>query len=149
MCGMATLAMEVSSASMKVASVTVMAITHGFAFGRHVSWNESVAAAASAGPFDRCAEISACEGRRLLRVKDSAPSVETRPLLAPLPQGADENRSAGLQTVCPEGLPALRHVTTPILRIASRREDLKIGQGRVRDSGRHPGYAWQQSPAAP
>jgi hypothetical protein len=36
---------------MKVASVTVMAMTHGLARGRHVSWNESVAAAASAGPF--------------------------------------------------------------------------------------------------
>jgi hypothetical protein len=31
---------------MKVASVTVMAMTHGLARGRHVSWNESVAAAA-------------------------------------------------------------------------------------------------------
>jgi len=39
--------MEVSSASMNVASVTVMAITHGLALGFHVSWNESVAAAAA------------------------------------------------------------------------------------------------------
>ena len=46
MWGMATLAMEVSSASMKVARVTVMAMTQGLARGRHVSWNESVAAAA-------------------------------------------------------------------------------------------------------
>ena len=45
MWGMATLAMEVSSASMKVARVTVMAMTQGLARGRHVSWNESVAAA--------------------------------------------------------------------------------------------------------
>jgi hypothetical protein len=30
---------------MKVAMVTVNAITHGLARGRHVSWNESVAAA--------------------------------------------------------------------------------------------------------
>jgi hypothetical protein len=45
MWGMATLAMEVSSASMKVAMVTVMAMTHGLARGRQVSWNESVAAA--------------------------------------------------------------------------------------------------------
>lgn len=57
MCGIATLAIDVSSASMNVASVTVMAITHGFALGRHVSWNESVAAAASSGPFDRSIEI--------------------------------------------------------------------------------------------
>jgi hypothetical protein len=47
MCGMATLAMDVSSASMKVAIVTVMAMTHGFARGRHVSWKESVWAAAA------------------------------------------------------------------------------------------------------
>ena len=38
MWGMATLAMEVSSASMKVASVTVMAMAHGLARGRHVWW---------------------------------------------------------------------------------------------------------------
>jgi len=48
---MATLAMEVSSDSMNVAIVTVMAMTHGLARGRHVSWNESVAAAArGSGP---------------------------------------------------------------------------------------------------
>ena len=47
MCGMATLAMDVSSASMKVAMVTVMAMTHGLARGRHVSWNEVEAADAS------------------------------------------------------------------------------------------------------
>lgn len=41
MCGMATLAIDVSSASMNVAIVTVMAITHGLARGRHESWNES------------------------------------------------------------------------------------------------------------
>src|SRR5579863_4407037 len=51
MCGMATLAMEVSRASMKVARVTVMAMTQGLARGRHVSWNEIVAAAANAAPF--------------------------------------------------------------------------------------------------
>ncbi len=44
MWGMATLAMEVSSASMKVAMVTVMAMTQGLARGRHVSWNDAVAA---------------------------------------------------------------------------------------------------------
>ena len=38
MWGMATLAMEVSSASMKVARVTVMAMAQGLARGRHVSW---------------------------------------------------------------------------------------------------------------
>jgi hypothetical protein len=37
MWGMATLAMDVSSASMKVASVTVMAMAQGFARGRQVS----------------------------------------------------------------------------------------------------------------
>ena len=47
MWGMATLAMEVSSASMKVARVTVMAMAQGLARGRHVSWNVVVAAAAS------------------------------------------------------------------------------------------------------
>jgi hypothetical protein len=36
---------------MKVARVTVMAMTQGLARGRQVSWNESVAAEASAGPF--------------------------------------------------------------------------------------------------
>lgn len=34
MCGRATLAMAVSSNSMKVARVTVMAMTHGFTAGR-------------------------------------------------------------------------------------------------------------------
>jgi len=34
-----------------VASVTVMAITQGFARGFQVSWNESVAAAAKGMPF--------------------------------------------------------------------------------------------------
>jgi len=47
MWGMATLAMELSSASMKVARVTVMAMTHGLARGRHVSWKEAVAEEAS------------------------------------------------------------------------------------------------------
>ena len=47
MWGMATLAMEVSSASMKVARVTVMAMTQGLARGRQVSWNAIVAAAAA------------------------------------------------------------------------------------------------------
>lgn len=51
MWGMATLAMEVSSASMKVASVTVMAMAQGLARGRHVSWNVDVAAAATPDPF--------------------------------------------------------------------------------------------------
>ena len=37
MWGIATLAMEVSRASMKVARVTVMAIAQGLARGRHVS----------------------------------------------------------------------------------------------------------------
>jgi hypothetical protein len=37
----------VSSASMKVASVTVIAMAQGFARGRHVSWNVGVAAAAN------------------------------------------------------------------------------------------------------
>jgi hypothetical protein len=45
MWGMATLTMEVSSASMKVARVTVMAMTQGLALGRHVSWKVRVAAA--------------------------------------------------------------------------------------------------------
>ncbi|HUD13384.1 MAG TPA: hypothetical protein VMQ56_06990 [Terracidiphilus sp.] len=39
---------------MKVAMVTVMAMTHGLARGRQVSWNEGVAAEASAGPFFGC-----------------------------------------------------------------------------------------------
>jgi hypothetical protein len=51
MWGMATLAMEVSSASMKVARVTVMAMAQGLARGRHVSWNVVVAAAANAWSF--------------------------------------------------------------------------------------------------
>src|SRR5579872_4840801 len=51
MWGMATLAIEVSSASMKVARVTVMAMAQGLARGRHVSWNVVVAAAATPGPF--------------------------------------------------------------------------------------------------
>lgn len=51
MCTMATLAMEVSSASIKVAMVTVMAMTQGLARGRHVSWNVGVAAAANAWSF--------------------------------------------------------------------------------------------------
>src|SRR4051794_38376011 len=41
MCGSATFAIELSSASMKVASVTVIAISHGFARGFHVSWKDS------------------------------------------------------------------------------------------------------------
>jgi hypothetical protein len=36
---------------MKVARVTVMAMTQGLARGRHVSWKEGEAAEASAGPF--------------------------------------------------------------------------------------------------
>lgn len=47
MWGMATLAIEVSRASMKVASVTVTAMAHGLARGRHVSWKEGVAVAAT------------------------------------------------------------------------------------------------------
>jgi hypothetical protein len=40
---------------MKVASVTVMAMTQGFARGRHVSWNDSVLAAdARADPHFCC-----------------------------------------------------------------------------------------------
>ncbi len=35
MCGSETFAMELSSTSMNVASVTVMATTHGLARGRH------------------------------------------------------------------------------------------------------------------
>jgi hypothetical protein len=67
---MATLAIEVSSASMKVASVTVMAMTQGLARGRHVSWNEAVAAAAKGGFFScemegdwllRCQQSNGCE----------------------------------------------------------------------------------------
>jgi len=50
MWGMATLAMEVSSASMKVARVTVTAMSQGLARGLHVSWNEAVTAA-KGGPF--------------------------------------------------------------------------------------------------
>ena len=49
MCGIATFAIDVSRASMKVAMVTVRAITHGLARGFQVSWNESVAAAAKRG----------------------------------------------------------------------------------------------------
>lgn len=52
MCGMATLTMEVSSASMKVARVTVMAMTQGLALGRHVSWKVRVAAAKTASLID-------------------------------------------------------------------------------------------------
>lgn len=51
MWGMATLAMEVSSASMKVARVTVMAMAQGLARGRHVSWKVAVAAAANGRSF--------------------------------------------------------------------------------------------------
>jgi hypothetical protein len=43
--GIATFTIEVSSASMKVARVTVTAITQGLALGRHVSWKVRVAAA--------------------------------------------------------------------------------------------------------
>ena len=49
MCCMATLAMELSSASMKVAMVTVSAMAHGLARGRQVSWKVRVAAAAATG----------------------------------------------------------------------------------------------------
>jgi len=41
----------VSSASMKVARVTVIAMAQGLARGRHVSWNVAVAAAATPRPF--------------------------------------------------------------------------------------------------
>ena len=53
MWGMATLAMEVSSASMNVASVTVMAMAQGLARGRHVSWNDVAAAANRQSTFRR------------------------------------------------------------------------------------------------
>ncbi len=53
MWGMATLAMEVSSASMNVASVTVMAMAQGLARGRHVSWKDVAAAANRQSPFRR------------------------------------------------------------------------------------------------
>ncbi len=46
MCGSATLAMEVSSTSMNVASVTAMAMIHGLTAGRHAS-------ALSSGPRSR------------------------------------------------------------------------------------------------
>jgi hypothetical protein len=46
---------------MKVAMVTVMAMTHGLARGRQVSWNEGVAAEASADPFDGCCSAMAVE----------------------------------------------------------------------------------------
>ncbi len=42
MCGKDTLAMEVSSTSMKVASVTVRAISHGLCFGFQGASRESV-----------------------------------------------------------------------------------------------------------
>jgi hypothetical protein len=42
MCGKDTLAMEVSSTSMKVASVTVRAISHGLYFGFQGASRESV-----------------------------------------------------------------------------------------------------------
>jgi len=45
----ATLAMELSSASMKVAMVTVRAMAHGLARGRQVSWKVRVSAAAAKG----------------------------------------------------------------------------------------------------
>src|ERR1700751_338909 len=46
MCGKATLAIEVSSTSMKVASVTARAIIHGFTAGRQASdWSTGGAAA--------------------------------------------------------------------------------------------------------
>jgi hypothetical protein len=38
MCGSDTLAIDVSSTSMNVASVTVSAITHGLCFGFHICW---------------------------------------------------------------------------------------------------------------
>src|SRR5246127_1419055 len=46
MCGKATLAIEVSSTSMKVASVTARAIIHGLTAGRQASDWSTVAAAA-------------------------------------------------------------------------------------------------------
>src|SRR5271157_4976102 len=45
-CGRATLAMEVSSTSMKVARVTVMAMIHGFTAGRQASALSNVGDAA-------------------------------------------------------------------------------------------------------
>jgi hypothetical protein len=39
----------------------VRAMTHGLARGRQVSWNESAAAEASAGPFDGCGSLVALE----------------------------------------------------------------------------------------
>lgn len=54
MCGMATLAMEVSRASMNVARVTVTAIAQGLARGRHVSWKEEVAVATNQVTSSMC-----------------------------------------------------------------------------------------------
>lgn len=60
---MATLAMEVSRASMNVASVTVMAITQGFARGRHVSWNElELAVDARSDPHFRFSHLLGTSG---------------------------------------------------------------------------------------
>jgi hypothetical protein len=44
---------------MKVASVTVIAMTQGLARGRHVSWKEGVAADASASPFLELLKLAA------------------------------------------------------------------------------------------
>src|SRR5579864_7111566 len=41
MCGNDTFAMELSSTSMNVASVTVIATIHGFTRGRHVAWEST------------------------------------------------------------------------------------------------------------
>src|SRR5579862_213190 len=63
---MATLAIDESRASMKVASVTVMAMAHGLARGRHRSWKVGVATAAAAKGTPVCCGISRDPGRGLL-----------------------------------------------------------------------------------
>ena len=66
MWGMATLAMEVSSDSMKVASVTVMAMAHGLALGRHVLWKSAVAVVAAAATRDSPDDVCAAVGSGLV-----------------------------------------------------------------------------------
>jgi hypothetical protein len=61
MCCIATLAIELSSASMNVASVTVTAMAHGLARGRQVSWKlrfaGAVAVAAAKGLLLVCSGV--------------------------------------------------------------------------------------------
>ena len=68
MCGSATLAMLVSSTSMKVASVTVMAMAHGLKRGRHSAFTagtmESIARAHEMTQRTRTEGTTDMPGRR-------------------------------------------------------------------------------------